>query len=234
MGEGLGAIDHKSEDIESAPRSSKLMIPRDAVRRNIEEIMPRYEFRTFAQNFGLVEEKIRKLSELEKFRESSEIYILSAGNNRNNTKIRYDTMDIKVFVKEKKGLQQWKSRMKGNFPMKAEVIRDEVFPAFSVAVPEFNLPEYSLEQYLEDIIKPHPELAVAYVFKRRFGYTINGCISEIAELLINGAAIKTVAIESVDTGVVLKAKEMLGLHEYENVNYLLAIKRILGVETLAQ
>ena len=79
---------------------------------------------------------------------------------------------------------------------------------------------------------PHPEVVLARVLKRRFGYTINGCISEIAELLINGAAIKTIALESADIEVVLKVKQKLGLHEYENVNYLLAIKRILGMEPL--
>jgi hypothetical protein len=199
----------------------------------MQEIRPRYEFRAFAQHFGLVEEKMRNLSKLEKFRESSEIYILSPGNNENNIKIRYDTLDIKVFVKTEKGLQQWNPRMRGEFPMKMEVIRDEVFAALGVAVSEFNRAEYTLEQYLEEIIKPHPETVLARVFKRRFGYTINGCISEIAELLVNGAAIKTVAVESVYVEAILKAKEMLGLQEYENVNYLLAIKRILGMEPLA-
>ena len=198
----------------------------------MQEIRPRYEFRAFAQHFGLVEEKMRNLSELEKFRESSESYILSPGNNVNNIKIRYNTLDIKVFVKEEKGLQQWNPRMRSKFPMKMAVIRDEVFPALGVAVPEFNRAEYTLAQYLEEIIKPHPEIALARVSKRRFGYTINGCISEIAELLVNGAAIKTVAVESVDTEAILKAKESLGLQEFENVNYLLAIKRILGWEPL--
>ena len=197
-------------------------------------IIPRFEFRAFAQNFGIVEEKIRKLAEVERFRESSEIYILSTVNNENNTKIRYNTMDIKVFVKEEKGLEQWDPRVKAEFPMNVDIIRDEVFPAFGVAVPEFSRSEYTLEQYLDDIIKPHPELAVARVFKRRFGYTINECITEIAELLINGAAIKTVAVESVDIEAVLKVKKILGLQEYENVNYLLAIKRILGMEPLPE
>jgi len=87
------------------------MVPRDAVQGSREEIMPRYEFRAFAQNFGLVEDKIRKLSELEKFRESSEIYILSGGNNESNIKIRFNTMDIKILVKEEKGLEQWNPRM---------------------------------------------------------------------------------------------------------------------------
>ncbi len=196
----------------------------------MQEIIPRYEFRAFAQNFGMAEEKIRKLSKLDKFRESSEIYILSPDNNENNVKIRYHTLDIKVLIKEEKGLQQWKPRMRAEFPMKMEVLRDDLFPALGTAVPEFNRTEYTLEQFLDDIMMPHPELVLARVFKRRFGYTINECISEIAELLINGAAIKTMALESADIETVLKVKQKLGLHEYENVNYLLAIKRILGME----
>ena len=200
----------------------------------MQAIQPRFEFRTFAQNFGVVDEKIWRLGNFEKFRESSEFYILSAANNENNVKIRYNILDIKVFVKEEKGLEQWRPRMKSKFPIKAEILRDEVFPAFGVVVPEFSRPEYTLKQYLGDIIKPHPELAVAQVFKRRFGYLIDECMAEIAELLINSAAIKTISVESIDVEAVLKAKERLGLQEYENVNYLLAIKRILGMEPLPE
>jgi hypothetical protein len=32
----------------------------------------------------------------------------------------------------------------------------------------------------------------------------------------------------------LKAREMLGLQDYENVNYLRAIKRIIGMEALPE
>lgn len=196
-------------------------------------IQPRYEFRSFAQNFGRVEEKIQQLSKLERFRESNEIYILSAVNNTNNIKIRYDTLDIKAFVREKKGLQQWSPQLKAGFPLQMAVIRDEVFPSLGVAIPQFNQSEYTLAQFLEDIIHLHPELVFARVNKRRFGYMINRCTSEIAELLVNGAAVKTIAVESEDVEAVLKAIEMLGLQEYENVNYLLAIKRIVGMEPLA-
>jgi len=203
-------------------------------RENRQESFPRYEFRAFAQHFGLIEEKMRKLSELDNFRESSEIYIISAGSNENNIKIRYNMLDIKVFVKEEKGLQQWAPRIREEFPLKMEVIRDEIFPGLGVTIPEFKRIEYTLEQFLEDIIKPHPELFLTRVFKRRFGYIINDCISEIAELLINGAAIRTVAIESVNVEAILKAKDILGLQKYENVNYLLAIKRIMGMEPLPE
>ena len=193
-------------------------------------VIPRYEFRTFAQNFGLVEDKIRSFSRCEKYRESREIYVLSAGNNENNTKIRDDKMDIKVIVKEEQGLEQWAPRMKGEFPMVVETIRDEVFPAFGVPVPRFKRSRYTLDQFQYELIRPHKDLSAAQVFKRRFGFTVNGCITEIADLLINGAAIRTVAVESEDPEAVLHAMEILGLGAYENVNYLLAIKRIIGME----
>ncbi|MGD2269156.1 MAG: hypothetical protein PVI06_02050 [Desulfobacterales bacterium] len=195
-------------------------------------IQPRYEFRAFAQHFGRAEEKIRQLSGLERFRESNEIYLISAVNNTKNVKIRYDTLDIKAFVREEKGLQQWHPHLKAEFPLQRAVIRDEVFASLGVAIPTFDQSEYTVWQFLEDIIHPHPELVSARVFKRRFGYSINGCISEVAELLVNGAAIKTVAVESEDVEAVLEAKEMIGLQEYENVNYILAIKRILGMQPI--
>ena len=196
------------------------------------EILPRYEFRAFAQNFGMVETKMRKLAKCEQIRESSEIYIISAANSENNTKIRDRKMDIKIFVEKREGLEQWNPRMKGEFPMKAEVLQKEVFPAFGVAEPGFQREEYGLQEYLGEIIFPHPQLTAVNVFKLRFAFTVNGCIAEIADLLINGAAIRTVAVEHTDIGAILKAKEMLGLEEYENVNYLRAIKRIIGLELL--
>ncbi|MBW1998690.1 MAG: hypothetical protein JRJ29_12085 [Deltaproteobacteria bacterium] len=198
------------------------------------QIVPRYEFRTFAQNFGIVETKMRKLSECKMIRESSEIYIVSSSNNENNTKIRDRKMDIKVLVDKKKGLEQWNPRMKGEFPMNTDIIKKEVFPAFSVEEPEFTRSEYSLDQYLDELIIPHPQLSAVRVFKRRFAFDVNGCIAEIAHLLVNGAAIQTVAVEHEDADRILEAMEQLDLTGYENVNYLLAIKRIIGMEPLPE
>lgn len=198
----------------------------------MEEIKPRFEFRTWAKNFGKVEEKMRRLAKVEQIREGREVYIVSAANNENNTKIRDRLMDIKVFVQEKQGLEQWNPRMKGEFPMSAAVLTEEVFPAFGVDMPNLDKDEIALSEYLDEIIRPHPQLAAVEVFKRRFAFTVNNCIAEIAEIEINRAGMQTVAIESVDIDDILKAKEMLGLDEYENVNYLLAIKRVIGMEPL--
>lgn len=196
------------------------------------EIKPRFEFRTWAKNFGMVERKMHKLSACEGIRESSEIYIVSAGNNENNTKVRDRLMDIKVLVTEKEGLEQWNPRMKGEFPMQSATLLDEVFPALGVEMPALERDEYTLDQYLDEVIRPHLKLTAVSVFKRRFAFTINDCITEIAEIEINGAGLQTVAVESVDVAAILKAKEMLGLNEYENINYLRAIKRVIGMEPL--
>lgn len=198
------------------------------------EIKPRFEFRAFAPDFGIVETKMRQLAPVEKIRESLEIYIMSAGNNENNTKIRANLMDIKVFVQQQQGLEQWNPRMKGEFPLPVATIRDEVFPAFGVALPKFNRETYTLEQYLNEIIKPHPDLVAVNVFKRRFAFTINNCIAEIGEVFINGAKMMTANLESVDVDAILQAREMVGLTPFENVNYLLAIKRIIGMEPLPE
>ncbi|HNW60933.1 MAG TPA: hypothetical protein PKI62_14735 [bacterium] len=197
------------------------------------EIKPRFEFRAFAQNFGIVEEKMRALSPIDQIRESSEIYIMSGGNNENNTKIRNGLMDIKVLVQLQRGLEQWNPRMKGQFPMTTEMIKNEVVPAFGVPMPDFKRDIYTLAEYLDEIIKPHPALTAVNVFKRRMGFTINGCIAELAEVYINGARIMTANLESTEVEDILKAKEMIALGDYENVNYLLAIKRIIGMEPLA-
>ena len=93
------------------------------------KIIPRYEFRAFAQNFGMVETKMRKLSPCSMIRESQEIYIVSAANNENNTKIRDIKMDIKKLVEKKQGLERWNPRMKGEFPLQTDVIKNQVFPA---------------------------------------------------------------------------------------------------------
>ncbi len=194
------------------------------------EIEPRFEFRTWARNFGMVETRMRRVSPCQGIRESDEVYIVSAGNDENNTKIRDAKMDIKVLVGERDGLEQWRPRMKGAFPMAAETLVTDVFPAFGVAMPDLDRDEYTLDQYLDGIIRPHRDLVAVAVFKRRFAFTVNDCITEHAEVWINGAGLQTVAVEATDIPAILEAKRMLGLDDYQNVNYLRAIKGVIGMK----
>jgi hypothetical protein len=97
---------------------------------------PRFEFRSFGQNFDNAHKRMARFSlpvpEKVWERHSDEIYILSRTNDINNTKIRDGKMDIKTYVQTVNGLEQWNPLMKGEFPIKASVLKEEVFPAFRV------------------------------------------------------------------------------------------------------
>jgi len=198
----------------------------------MDNVIPRFEFRAFAQQFGLVEDRLRGFGTCERIRESCETYILSAADSENNTKIRDRLMDIKVLLRRDGELEQWTPRLKGAFPLPVDQLVEEVFPAFGVPAPRLQRTSYALAQLLEELVRPHPQLAGARVFKRRFGFTVNGCTTELAELLVNGAAIRTAAVEAEDPALVLETRQLLGLGEYQNVSYPLALKRILGMEPM--
>ena len=196
------------------------------------ETVARYELRAFANDFGIVEEAIRSCARLAHYRESLEVYIVSAGNDENNTKVRGGLMDIKVLVDRYQGLEQWNPRMKGEFPLPRHAIRDAAFPAFGVAVPDLKRNEYSLKQYLDEVIGPHLDLAAVSVYKQRSGFDIDGCTVELANVTINGASMRTACLESTDPELVLETRTRLHFDGYENVNYLLAIKRVIGMAPL--
>ena len=193
---------------------------------------PRFEFRTFGQDF---EEESYKMSRLsvpvpEKVweRESDEIYILSRTNDINNTKVRDGKMDIKTYVQTVDGLEQWNPLMKGEFPISAKVLKDEVYPAFQVEVPNFDKDEYTFEEFI-DMVKANPDLQAVKVHKHRFGYMVNNTICEVADVLINGAHVVTINSESTEIDDIKKTLSDLGLEEVENINYLQAIKRVIGM-----
>ncbi len=193
---------------------------------------PRFEFRTFGQNF---EEEAYRMSRLsipvpEKVwqRESDEIYIISRTNDINNTKIRDGKMDIKTFVQTVDGLEQWNPLMKGEFPIKAEVLKNEVFPAFQVEMPELSKNEYTLDEFLQ-MIKENPDLQAVKVHKERYGYMVNNTICEVGSVLINGAQLVTINSESTEIEDIKKTIQDVGLEGMENINYLQAIKRVVGM-----
>ncbi len=200
---------------------------------NIGEISkPRFEFRTFGQSFVTERQRMARLSvpvpEKVWERRSEEIYILSRTNDINNTKVRDGKMDIKTFVQEVDGLEQWNPLLKAEFPVTAQMLKDEIFPAFQVDMPEFTQDSYSFDEFLQ-LIKAHADLQAVRVKKLRFGYMVNDTICEVAEVLINGARVVSLNSESTEIEDIKKTMKDVGLDKYENINYLQAIKRVIGM-----
>lgn len=196
-------------------------------------VIPRFEFRIFGNNLDKYESNIKKLSKKEISRQMDSTYLITPWKRKNNVKVREGVMDIKLLEQNHEGLQQWNPFLVGKFPLNSEVIKSVVFPALGIESPVFERKKYSLDQFIEEVVSIDPDLAVAYVWKTRHAYTIGDCITEIAEIKVNGAFIKTICIEHEDPKKVIKAREMIGIDpKTENVNYPLALKRIMGLAKL--
>ena len=193
---------------------------------------PRFEFRTFGQDFDEQHYRMSRLSvpvpEKVWERHSQEIYILSRTNDINNTKIRDGKMDIKTYVQTVDGLEQWNPLMKGEFPIATDVLKKEVFPAFQVEMPVLDKDAYSFEEFME-MIYAHPDLQAVRVNKERYGYMVNDTICEFGYVQINGAQVVTINSESTEVEDIKKTMKDVGLEGVENINYLQAIKRVIGM-----
>ena len=197
-----------------------------------EQSKPRFEFRSFGQNFNeatkIMAEMSAPVPEKVKERHSDEIYIVSKTNDINNTKIRNGKMDIKTFVQTVDGLEQWNPLMKAEFPISKEILEGDVFPAFQVKMPILKKDKYTLEEFLQ-MITDNPNLQAVKVHKHRFGYMVNNTICEVANVLINGAKVVTINSESTEVEDIKKTLEDTGLQGVENINYLQVIKRVIGM-----
>jgi len=192
---------------------------------------PRFEFRTFGQDFSTQEERMARLSvpipEKLWVRHTPATYIMSKTNDINNTKIRDGKMDIKTYVQTVDGLEQWNPLTKTEFPVSLDFLKSDIFPAFQVDMPELNQDEYTHDEFLE-IVNNHTDLQAVSVVKERYGYMVNDTICEVGYVLINGAGVMSINSESTELDDVKKTMTDVGLDGIENINYLQAIKRVIG------
>ena len=192
---------------------------------------PRFEFRSFGQDFNNQAARMARMSipipEKLWVRHSPEIYIMSRINDINNTKIRDGKMDIKTYVQTVDGLEQWNPLTKTEFPVSMDFLKSDIFPAFQVDIPSFNKSEYTMDEFLE-MVKSQSELQAVRVVKERFGYMVNNTICEVGNVIINGAKVMSINSESTELDDIKKTMSDVGLDGVENINYLQAIKRVLG------
>ena len=191
---------------------------------------PLFEFRAFAQNFGLVEEKIRKLFKLNEISEGEEYYIISEFTNQDNVKIRDRRLEIKKLITEEKRFEQWEPGLNSQFPVVTKNIALELNESLGFEI-DFKAEKYDIEKLLE-IFNFNLQTRTAKVFKRRFKFETHDCFAELADVYINGALVKSVSLESSNVDTAVDHLKKLRLNDYENVNYILEIKRVLGMEPL--
>jgi len=195
----------------------------------MENIIPRWEWRTFGESFGESDHQFATL-EAGNVQESDELYLLSPAADA-NAKVRDLLMDIKTLEQvNPDGLEQWKPVMKGAFPLPATVVQS-VFSAVGVAPPPLVRPDYTLQQFITELVEPTQRLHAVEVHKKRARYKVGSCMAEMTEVVAEGKRTRTVAIESEDPAQVIAAVRELGLDRFDNVSYPRGLKRLLGIKS---
>jgi len=189
-------------------------------------IIPRWEWRTFGTDFGAADNKFAALA-TEKVQESDEIYLLSPVTDA-NVKIRAELMDLKILEQTSQaGLEQWRPVLKASFPLgRADVAT--ICAALGVPSPA-GREAFTLDQLLAELGAPSRGVRAVAVHKRRLRYTINGCMSEMTEVVADGKPVRTVAIESEDAGRVVEAVWEMGLSGFGNISYPRGLKAVVGM-----
>jgi exopolyphosphatase / guanosine-5'-triphosphate,3'-diphosphate pyrophosphatase len=193
----------------------------------MDQIIPRWEWRTFGQEFGHAEERLTALAP-EKVQKSEELYLLAAGADA-NVKIRDQLLDIKILEQvNADGLEQWRPVLKASFPLTASAVaslRQALgLPAGSPADEGMTLERLQAELTASD----GPVRAV-YVGKARTRYHIQGCAAELTEVIADGTVIRTVAIEHEDPAKVMSAVRAMGLARFPNICYPKGLRQAIGL-----
>ena len=195
-----------------------------------EQIVPRAEFRVFGQGIiDIVQPAMWKAqARLFKVRQSGETYILSSHTNEANVKIRDGLLDIKTKVGETpSGYEIFQPRGKFQFPVKQGELA-AILANLRVET-ELEQDRYTFEEFLA-LIKKTDNLVSVDVFKERYGFSVDGVICEYGRILFNGAMVETACVESEDYQAMDEVIDKLEISGFENVNYLKAAKRVVGME----
>jgi exopolyphosphatase/guanosine-5'-triphosphate,3'-diphosphate pyrophosphatase len=193
----------------------------------MEKIVPRWEWRTFGESFGEADARYAAFNPTD-VQESDELYFLSTANNQ-NVKVRFDLMDIKTLEQvNADGLEQWKPVMKASFPLPAGEAQ-KVLDALGVPATSLARESYTLDQFVNDLAEPGGLRSVE-VHKRRVRYKINGCASEMTDVVADGRKTRTVALELDDAARVMATVRELGLGGFPNISYPRGLKQLLGMK----
>lgn len=176
----------------------------------------RWEWRTFGSRFGRADAAFAAMTPTG-VQESDEVYLLGAG--RDVVKVRADLMDVKTLREvDEHGFERWEPVMKAAFPMPADDAR-RVAGALGIEGASLRREAYTLDEFLDEIAAPSGVVRAVPVHKRRVRYTVEGCSSEVTDVVADGRSTRTIAIESEDAGAVASAVRSVGLEGYVNANY---------------
>jgi exopolyphosphatase / guanosine-5'-triphosphate,3'-diphosphate pyrophosphatase len=193
----------------------------------VPEIVPRWEWRAFAPDFGGVAERLAARASA-KVQESDELYLIS-GRGDDNVKIRDDALERKRLLQVgDDGLEQWLPDLEARFPVSADDVRT-LLQGFDVTVPRLARGAYTLSQLLDEVVRLSEAVRAIPVHKRRERFSLDGWLAEHTDVGSGGASTRTIAVESEDPARVIAAVRELGLESFSNVSFPRALEALAGL-----
>jgi exopolyphosphatase/guanosine-5'-triphosphate,3'-diphosphate pyrophosphatase len=183
----------------------------------------RWEWRTFACEGRPAVTALR--SSATAIRASEEWYVVGE-HSRQNVKVRQGVLEVKALQREEPGgLQLWQPVLKVPFPVDAADVR---VVAAHLGVPALPLDRlaYSMDEWLSEVALRTPGLTIVRVRKTRHGSTVDECLVEVADLVMDNLPVVTIAVESEDPDRVRRTVTSLGLDACPPEDYVTAIKRL--------
>jgi exopolyphosphatase / guanosine-5'-triphosphate,3'-diphosphate pyrophosphatase len=192
------------------------------------EIVPRWEWRTFGEDFGAAEAHFARLPP-ERVQDSDETYLLSRSSNA-SVKVRDGLMDVKrLEAVDDDGLERWKPVMKAEYPLSIGGV-EQVLTALGASVPSLARGAYTLDQLVDEVVGPDDDLQAVDVHKHREHFTVGGAMAELSAIRTAAGARRTIAVESEDPALVVAAVKELGLLLRPNVCLARGLKTLIGLD----
>jgi exopolyphosphatase/guanosine-5'-triphosphate,3'-diphosphate pyrophosphatase len=167
-------------------------------------IVPRWEWRTFAEAFGSAVDRRFDAVEPESVRETDEVYVLSRLSD-SSVKLREQTIDVKVLREVSlDGLERWEPVLKAPTARPAE--------DFGALADALGVDVRSIR-----------------VHKRRAHYRLDGCMAERSQITTDHGSRETIGIESEDPDLVRATVAALGFTLAGNVNLPRELKLLAGL-----
>jgi exopolyphosphatase / guanosine-5'-triphosphate,3'-diphosphate pyrophosphatase len=126
------------------------------------------------------------------------------------------------------GLEQWRPVLKARFPLPESSVEALLAELGAPAVPRTR-GEYTVDALVEEVVSPIPELRAVEVHKRRRHFTVGACLAELSDLVTDGGAQTTIAVESEDPALVSQVVRELGLGSRPNLSVPRVLQRLGGL-----
>ena len=199
---------------------------RDTAGHALPGVVPRWEWRTFGATFGSAERDLASRAP-DRVEESDDLYLLSRRSDA-SVKVRDGLMDVKHLLQvDASGLEQWVPVLKATFPLAAADVAS-VLATLGTPPGALERASYTLEELIDGIVEPSPDLRAVMVRKRRERHTVDGCMAELTEMRTGTGTTRTIAIESEDPDQVRAAVRALALDDRPVICVARGLKALVG------